>query len=256
MAQGGYIRKKEFRRGLRDGIPIGLGYFAVAFSLGISAGNAGISPFQAGLMSFLMHASAGEFAAITVIGTGAGLLEMAVTTLIVNMRYLLMSCALSQKIDRKRSFSHRFLISHFVTDELFGIAMAREGAFAPEYYYGGALVASLGWVSGTVLGALVGNVLPEAISGCLTIALYGMFIAIVLPPAKRSRTLLVVVLSSMLASALFTYLPVVKRLSSGNRIIILTVVIAALAALIKPIDDSPANPPDESPKGRTKEVTA
>ncbi len=241
-------RKKKFLKGLRDGLPIGLGYFAVAFTLGITAGNSGMNWFQAGLMSALMVASAGEFAAMTVIATGGSLLEMAITTVIVNMRYLLMSCALSQKINRKRSFAHRFFISQFVTDELFGIAMAEENSFEPEYYYGGALMSAPLWTLGTILGCAVGNILPAAISACLGIALYGMFIAIVIPPARKSRVIFMVVAVSMLLSTAFEYIPFVKNLSSGNKIIILTVLIAAAAAIIKPVD--------EKTSGSEKEVIA
>lgn len=232
-------RKKQFLRGMRDGVPIGLGYFAVAFALGISAGNAGMNWFQSGLMSALMVASAGEYGAITVIAAAGSLVEMMVTTIIVNMRYLLMSCALSQKVDKSRSFIHRFFISLFVTDELFGIAVSKEGSFAPEYYYGASLVAVPMWVVGTSLGCAVGNIMPEAIGSSLVIALYGMFIAIVIPAAKKSRTLLVIVLSSCFCSAMFEIIPVIKNLSSGYIIIILTVAISAIAAWVRPIDDTP-----------------
>jgi len=232
-------RKKLFLKGMRDGVPIGMGYFAVAFTLGITARNAGMNWFQAGLMSALMTASAGEFAALTVIASSGALFEMVLTTIIVNMRYMLMSCALSQKINRERSFAHRFVISHFVTDEFFGIAMNTEGSFEPEYYYGAAIVGWPCWIAGTALGCAVGNILPASISACLGIALYGMFIAIVIPPARKNATIFGVVLISMLSSLAVEYIPLVKNLSSGNKIIILTVLISAIAALVRPVADEP-----------------
>lgn len=231
-------KKSLFRKGMHDGIPIGLGYLAVAFTLGISAGNDGMNFAEAGLMSLLMHASAGEFAAMTVIAADAGLFEMIFTTIIVNMRYMLMSCALSQKLDKKTKLIHRFFIAHFVTDELFGISMALDEPLKPAYYYGAVLIASPGWVLGTIAGTIVGNVLPASVSACLSIALYGMFIAIVVPPAKKNRTILALVVISMLLSTVCTFVPFVRELSSGTRIIILTVLISAVAAIVRPVEVS------------------
>lgn len=232
--------KKMFKLGLKHGVPIGLGYFAVAFTLGLSAGNIGFNPFTAGLMSLLMHASAGQFAAMNVISAGSGYIEMAVTTVIINLRYFLMSCSLSQKLKKDTAVGHRFLISHFITDELFGISIALDEPLVPAYYYGAALVASPGWVFGTALGCLLGNVLPGTIAACLSIALYGMFLAIVIPPAKKNHFLMGVVIISMLVSAAFTVLPVVKKMSSSTQVIVLTIVISAIAAIVKPINTEEA----------------
>ncbi len=232
--------KKEFKHGLHDGIPIGLGYFAVAFTLGIAAGNAGMTWFQSGLMSALMVASAGEFGAITVIAAEGTLIEMAVTTAIINMRYILMSCALGPKIDKERGFFHRFILAHFVTDELFAINMSHASRVIPEYYYGAILTSAPAWVVGTALGCAVGNVVPEWVGACLGISLYGMFIAIIVPPAKRDKTLLMVVLAAIALSTLFDTVPGLNSLSSGNRIIIITVVVAAAAALLKPVKEAEA----------------
>ena len=143
-------------RGVRDGVPIALGYFAVAFALGIAAKRIGMSAFQAAAMSALMLASAGQYAALTVIAGGGGYLQMAVTTFIVNLRYLLMSCALSQKVDVDMKLRHRFLMSYAVTDEIFGLAMSAEGRLNPFYQYGAALIAAPGWTAGAFLGAGAG----------------------------------------------------------------------------------------------------
>lgn len=238
--------KKWFLLGLKHGIPIGLGYFAVAFTLGITAKNIGLTPLQAAATSFLMHASAGEFAAFKVMAAGAGYVEMALQELIINLRYLLMSCALTQKVSEKTKPAHRFLISYFITDEIFGISSTVDGDLNPFYNYGAACVASPGWVLGTFLGALVGSILPASVASAMGIALYGMFIAIIIPPARKNRVIAVIVIVSMLASTVFFGLnKLVQKsfgftVSSGMQIIILTVVIAGVAAWLHPIEEGGA----------------
>ena len=185
--------KKSYLLGMKDGIPIALGYFAVGFTLGIAAKSVGITAVQMGLMSFLMHASAGQFAVLTILAGQSGYVAMILTQLVINIRYFLMSCALSQKIDPKTSIPKRLLLSYFVTDEIFGIAMAENGQLNPYYSYGAATVASPGWVVGTVLGVLVGNILPAGLSSALGVALYGMFLAVVIPAAKKDRAIAIVV---------------------------------------------------------------
>lgn len=234
--------KKWFLKGMRHGVPIGLGYFAVAFTLGITAKNIGMTPFQAAFMSFTMHASAGEFAAMTVIAAGSGYLDMAITQLVINLRYLLMSCALSQKVSEKLWFPHRFFVSYYITDEIFGISSTVDGHLNPFYNYGAACVASPGWVLGTFLGAVVGNILPANVASAMNVALYGMFLAIIIPPARKHKVIAVIVVVSMLASSVFTWLADVLAnyvtISSGMRILILTVVIAGIAAYVRPIEES------------------
>lgn len=227
--------KSNYLKGLRDGIPISLGYFAVGFTLGIAAKEMGMGAGQSGLMSFLMHASAGEFAVLTVIVDNAGYIAMIITMLIINMRYFLMSCALSQKINPNTSLIKRLLLSYFVTDEIFGISASVKGELNPYYPLGAATIASPGWIVGTVLGALVGNILPDSLASALSVALYGMFLAVVIPASKGSKTIAMVVTASMLASSAFTFLPYLCDISSGTRIIILTIVIASAAAIIKPV---------------------
>jgi len=231
------MKKNSILEGLRDGLPIGLGYFAVAFSLGIVAKNAGLSPLQGFIASFFNVASAGEYALFTSIQNSATYLEIAAITLVVNMRYLLMSCALSQRFDPKTPFIHRFFVGFGITDEIFGITISRPNYIEPIYNYSAMLVAIPLWSIGTSMGIIAGNLLPARVVSALSVALYGMFIAIVVPPAKKNLTIAIAVLISFITSYLFTVLPVVKNLSSGTRTIILTIAISAIVAIIKPVKD-------------------
>ena len=199
------------------GIPICMGYFAVSFALGIAARNTGMNALQSFVMSLTMVASAGQFAAIGLIGAGAGFIEMITTTLIVNLRYFLMSCSLTQKLDP-------------------------DGYLHPFYTYGITFVSVSGWCAGTVLGVIVGNILPAAAADAMGVAMYGMFLAIIIPPAKKNHFVGGLVAVSMLGSFLFTVLPVLRSVSSGFRVIILTLVLAGAAALIRPI---PLDPDEE-----------
>lgn len=228
-------RSRAFLEGLHDGIPIGLGYFAVAFSLGIICRSSGLSVWQGFLASLLNNTSAGEFAAITLIGAGAGYVEIALVTLIANARYLLMSCALSQRFAEGTPFVHRLGVAFAVTDELFGIAIARPGMLNPWYYYGAMAVAIPGWSSGTALGIIAGSELPARLVSALSVALYGMFLAVIIPPARQSRVILTVVAVSFAASLIANYWPLLAALSGGTRTILLTAAISAAAALLHPV---------------------
>ena len=226
-----------FRRGLKDGLPIALGYLAVSFSLGIAAKNAGMTAWQTTLMSLTNNTSAGEFAALSVIVAGAPYLEMAFTQLIINLRYLLMSAALSQKLDPGLPLIHRLLVGFEVTDEVFGVSIAVDGRLNPYYTYGMMCMAIPGWALGSCLGVMMGNALPARIVSALSLALYAMFLAIIVPPARKSRVLAGVILVAMAASLACSLLPVLRGISSGMRIIILTVVIAGVAAYFFPIKE-------------------
>lgn len=230
-------KSEALRQGAHDAIPIGLGYFAVAFSLGIICRSSGLSVFQGFLASLLNNTSAGEFAAITLIGTNASYMEIALVTLIANARYMLMSCALSQRLEPGQSFLHRLGVAFAVTDELFGIAIARKGYLEPAYYYGAMAVAIPGWSLGTACGIIAGSALPERIVSALSVALFGMFLAIIIPPARESRVILTVVLTSFIASFVATYVEPLAQLTGGTRTIILTVAIAAAAAWLSPVSD-------------------
>ncbi len=224
-----------FRKGLRDGIPIALGYLAVSFAFGMMAAEGGIPVFEATLISALNVTSAGQFAGLEILLTGGTVLEMMLTQLVINLRYSLMSVSLSQKLDRSVKFPHRFLIACGVTDEIFGIASTHPGKIRASYCYGAMCVAIPGWVCGTALGAAAGAVLPGALTSALSVAIYGMFLAIIIPPAKTDRVVLFVVLLSMGVSCAFTFIPVLNRVSTGFVIIITAVLVSALAAFLRPI---------------------
>ena len=229
--------KTAFLEGVRDGIPIALGYFAVAFSLGIAARNAGLTAMQGFVASTLCVASAGEYALFTMIGAGATFLETAILTLITNARYFLMSCALSQRIDPKMRDLHRYTVGAVVTDEIFGITIARPGYLEPAYNYGAISVSVPGWAAGTALGIIMGNLLPANIVSALSVALYGMFLAIIIPPMKKDRAVALCVAGGFALSWLFSTLPALAAVSAGTRTILLTVAIASAAALLFPVKE-------------------
>ncbi|RGV96897.1 branched-chain amino acid ABC transporter permease [Ruminococcus sp. AF14-10] len=243
-------KRTWFAKGMKDGIPIALGYFAVAFTLGIAAKNAGFTPFQSFLISFTNNASAGEFAGITLVAAGAGYLEVAIMELITNARYLLMSCALSQKLSPETSMIHRLLISYDVTDELFGICISVPGKLSPYYAFGAYLMALPGWSLGSAMGTLMGSVLPANVVSALSVGLYGMFLAVIIPPARKSKILAGVVLISMIASFGFTKLPWISGLSAGTRTILLTLLIAGGTAVLFPVEDEETMREQESDEER------
>ena len=227
----------NFSRGIHDGIPIALGYFAVSFTLGIAAKNAGFTPLQAMIVSLTNNASAGEFAGFTLISQHASYIELSVMILVANARYLLMSCALSQKLSSDVSLLHRFFIGYDVTDEIFGICINTPGKLNPYYAYGAMAIAIPGWSIGTYLGVLMGNILPLNIVSALSVGLYGMFIAIIIPPARKNKILAGLILISMLMSFAFTKIPVICNIPSGTKIIILTVLLSAIAAVLFPVKE-------------------
>lgn len=229
--------KSVFFNGIAAGIPIGLGYFAVSFSLGIVARNAGLTTFQGFIASFLELASAGEYALFTSIAQGAAYIEVALITFVVNARYLLMSCSLSQRFSPETSLLHRLLVGFGITDEIFGVAISRPGVLNPWYNYGVMFVAVPLWSIGTALGVFAGNLLPSLMVNALSVALYGMFLAIIIPPAKKNMTIATAVAVSFALSYICSVAPFVSNLSSGNRTIILTVSISAILAYLKPIDE-------------------
>ena len=229
-------QRKPFLHGMRDGIPIGLGYFAVAFSLGIIAGGLNI-PATIGFMgSLLTHASAGEYGAYTMIGAQAAILGVIGMAIVTNLRYMLMSTAITQKFSPHTSLWRRILVGCCMTDEIFGISIAYPGQLPTAYTFGAFTLAGILWASGTACGIIAGNVLPPSIVSALSVALYGMFIAIIIPPARKDKAIAIAVAVSFLLSGLCSITPWLSTLSSGMRTILLTIVIAAAAAVIKPID--------------------
>ncbi|MBR3003527.1 MAG: AzlC family ABC transporter permease [Lachnospiraceae bacterium] len=229
------MRLKYFKKGMKDGIPILLGYFAVSFTFGMMAVQGGLSVFQSVSISFLNLTSAGQFAGLDIILAAGSLWEMALTQLVINLRYMLMSFSVGQKLDKKYAWWHRFGVAFGMTDEIFAITMMQNGAVPPYYVYGAMAVAVPGWTLGTLAGALAGQVLPDMIISALGIAIYGMFLAIIIPPARKNSTLAWVILGAMALSSAFKYIPGLNRVSSGFVIIIVTVVVAAVAAAVRPI---------------------
>ena len=228
---------EDFKDGCKNAIPICLGYIAVSFAFGIEAAKIGMTTFQAAATSLLNVTSAGQFSALEVIARNGSFIELAVLQLIINLRYMLMSTALSQKLDTKIPTLHRLGISYGVTDEIFAVSVFKKGPLYPMFSYGLIATSVFGWVFGTVLGAIAGQILPQRLISCLGLAIYGMFIAIIIPDTRKSRTLMVVVLCAMALSCVFTYAPILKMISSGFRIIIVTVLVAAMAAVISPVKE-------------------
>lgn len=231
-------RSSVFSEGMRDGLPIALGYFAVSFSLGVSAKNAGLTAFQGFLASLLTNASAGEYAGFVMMATKAAYIEFALMILVANARYLLMSCALSQKFSPKTKMIHRFLVGFDVTDEIFGITIARKGALDPFYTYGAMSVSIPAWAIGTSLGIIAGNVLPWRLVSALSVALYGMFLAIIIPPARKDKATALAVTVSFVLSFACAKLPLISEIAEGTRTLILTVIIATAAAILFPRKDT------------------
>lgn len=227
--------QKHFLSGMKDGIPIALGYLSVSFSFGILAVGSGLSPWEALLISATNLTSAGQVAGVGIIAAAGSYLEMAITQLVINIRYALMALSLSQKLDSSFHTPQRLLAAYGITDEIFAVAHAKEGQLVPTYLYGMILIAFLGWTSGTFLGAVAGSILPQALTDAMGIMLYGMFLAVVIPAARENRGALAVTLLAAAISILFYY--VLTMISSGFAIILSAVAAAAIGALLFPIAD-------------------
>lgn len=232
---------KQFCKGLKNGIPISLGYLAVAFTLGIQAKNVGITWLQAAVASFGLHASAGEYIAFSLYGAGASIAVMVMMEVIANARYLLMSCTLSQKIPANTPIWKRLLMGYFVTDEIFGVSIAVPGKLNPYYTFGLAAIASPGWVVGTALGVILGNALPGNVVSALSVGLYGMFIACIIPESKKNKVVAGVVAVSFVISYIVNTLPVFDGITDGVKIMVMTLVIALGAAIVFPIKEGNEN---------------
>lgn len=224
--------KKDFLKGIRDGIPICLGYLSVSFGFGILATGLGLSVLAAVGISLSNLTSAGQVAGVGIIAAGGSLVEMALTQLVINIRYSLMGISLSQKLDGSFNTFHRLLASFGITDEIFAVAVSQKSV-SPFYMYGLIGISALGWVSGTFLGAAAGNILPAAISSAMGIVLYGMFLAIIIPPAREHRGVFFAVLIAAALSIVFDC--VLKSVSGGFAIIICSVAAAALCAILFPV---------------------
>lgn len=227
----------RFKKGVADGIPICIGYLSVSFAFGIFAVGSGLSPLEAILISMTNLTSAGQLAGVPIICGGGTLIELAVSQLVINSRYSLMSVSLSQKLSEKITLADRLLIAFGNTDEIFAVAASQKAPVGKKYMYGLILSPYIGWALGTLLGAVAGNILPEIITTSLGVAIYGMFIAIVVPEAKKSRAVALAVGISIVLSCAFEYLPLLSAVPSGFVIIICAVLASALMAVIAPLKE-------------------
>lgn len=227
----------EFRVGVSRGLPVGMGYFSVSFGFGAMAVSQGLSVFHATLISLTNLTSAGQFAGLTVIVAAATLAEMILTQVIINSRYALMSLALSQRMGERIGVLPRLIIAFFNTDEIFALAMARMEPLTVPFMLGLGTLPILGWTMGTLCGALAGSILPASIQAALGVMLYGMFIAIVVPPAKEDKKILAAVILALVFSTLFTVVPLLRQVSAGLSIVICTVAAAAICAALFPIPE-------------------
>lgn len=221
--------------GLMHGIPIALGYLSVSFGFGIMAVKSGLSPLEAAVISITNLTSAGQAAGVSIIAAGGSLFEMAVTQFVINIRYSLMSLSLSQKLDKSFSPLKRLIASYGITDEIFAVASVQDGKLKPAYMYGMILIAFIGWVGGTCAGALAGEFLPSIVTDAMGIVLYGMFLAIIIPPARKNKNILFVITVAAVISVIFKY--VFTSVSSGFAVIISALIAAVLGALLFPVDD-------------------
>ena len=231
------MKWNEYRNGVSCGLPVGMGYFSVSFGFGAMAVSQGLSAMDATLISLTNLTSAGQFAGLTVIVAMATLWEMVLTQIIINSRYALMSLALSQRMGQRIGVLPRLIIAFFNTDEIFALAMARKEPLTVPFMLGLGTLPIVGWTMGTLCGALAGSVLPASIQAALGVMLYGMFVAIVVPPAKQNRPVLICVVLAMVFSTLFTIVPLLQQTSAGIAIVICTVAAAALCAWLFPISE-------------------
>ena len=247
---------QRLAKGIKDGVPIALGYFPVSFTFGILATSYGFSWWEATLISMLNLTSAGQFAGLNIMHAGGGLIEMALSQLVINLRYSLMSISLSQKVDQTVRGFYRWALAFGNTDEIFAVASSQQGAISRRYLLGLITLPFFGWTGGTLCGALLGAILPARLEEALGIALYGMFIAIVVPAVKRSRPVLMVVAIAALLSCLFYYIPGLNQISSGFTIIICGVVASAIGAVLFPIADDDGEEAVAEQPGEEQEARA
>lgn len=228
---------KDFKWGMRNGIPIALGYVSVSFTFGLMAVSAGMGWWQAVLISMANLTSAGQFAGLDIMMAGGTLVEMALSQLIINLRYALMSLSLSQKVDKTVNTCSRFVIGMGITDEIFAVAMSRDRKVSRNYMFGLIAVPYIGWAGGTLAGAVVGGILPEMFRSALGIAIYGMFLAIIIPKARESSDYMKVIIAAAVLSCAFRWVPFLNKVSSGFVIIICAVAASVIGALLYPLPE-------------------
>ncbi len=232
------MRKQEFLEGVRDGLPICLGYFSVSMAFGLTAVLSGVPVWAAVVISLTNLTSAGQFAGMNLLAAHGALVEIGLTTLIINIRYFLMSISVSQKVEQRMTLKERLAVSFGITDEIFAVSMQRDRELTTPYLAGLILTPVLGWTGGTFVGAVATSFMPAALSNALGIALYGMFIAVIVPPAREHKNVLFAVVLSIAASVACRYLPIIQNLSSGWTIIVITIVVCLIAAWLFPVEES------------------
>ena len=228
------MKKQEFLDGIRDGIPICLGYFSVSMAFGLTAVLSGIPPWAAVVISLTNLTSAGQFAGMNLLVAQGALVEIGLTTLIINIRYFLMSISVSQKVEQKMTMKERMAIAFGITDEIFAVSIQRDHELTTAYMTGLILTPVLGWSGGTLAGAIASSLMPPILSNAFGIALYGMFIAIIIPPCKKDIKTLTVVLITILISICFYYLPYLNKISTGISISICAILAAVIGAIFFP----------------------
>lgn len=236
--------KREFLRGLRDGLPIGLGYLPVSFTFGFIAVSGGLPVWAACFISLTNLTSAGQFAGTNLILAGAGYMEIVLTTFVINIRYMLMSLSLTQRLEKSFGVLKRMIFGFGVTDEVFVVASLRPGVLRGSYLFGLIILPIAGWNLGTLLGASISTILPVALQNAMGIALYGMFIALIVPAARDSVHILLIVVLAVVVNCILKYVPAFSFISSGFRIIFATVLGAGIGAYLFPQeypDDNPDN---------------
>jgi len=230
-----FMKQNAFLRGIADGFPICLGYLSVAFAFGIFAVGQGLNVWETVLISLTNVTSAGQLAGVPIMVGGGTLIEMAASQFIINLRYTQMSVSLSQKLARGFTLPHRMAVAFVNTDEVFAVSSAQKGLLGRPYMYGLILTPYFGWALGTLLGAVAGDILPEIVTSSLGIAIYGMFIAIVIPEAKASRATALCAGISVALSCLFYYVPGLNQVPSGFVIILCAVTASAILAIVSPL---------------------
>lgn len=231
------FENNNHKMGLRDGLPIGIGYFAISFAIGVFASSLGFSYLETLAVSMLNFTSAGEIAAFPIIAAGGSLIELALTQIVINSRYALMSISLSQRLGSTVRLRDRFLLAFFNGDEIFALVCAKDSLVGKKYFYALALLPYLGWSTGTLLGALVGDILPAFLTDALSVALYAMLVTIITQASKTSRSTLVCVLVAIAVSCLCGYLPLLAKVPHGITVVVTSVVISAVFALVAPISE-------------------
>ena len=228
---------KQFLQGLKDGSAIGIGYLSVSFTFGLAAVSSGLCWWEALLVSMMNLTSAGQFAGITIMAAAGSYIEMAISQFVINLRYALMSISLSQKVDREFHTAQKMFLGFANTDEIFAVAMSRQGEVSSQYLAGLAVLPYLGWTFGTLAGAVCGNILPQNVSDALGLAIYGMFIAIIVPAMKKDRHICMITMLAVGISVALYYLPGLQKISSGFAVIICAVAASAVGAVCFPVED-------------------